>query len=104
MPQASGLQFTARIGGLPRDFFTVVGFELTESLSRLSVGRLDLASTFSDIAAADVLEQPVDLVVWQDGEPQWRLGLMHNSQADKLDNQREHYQHYDYPGRGRDSL
>jgi len=109
MPQASGLQFTATIGGLPRDFFTVVGFELTESLSSLFHGRLDLASTFSDIAAADTLEQPVDLVVWQDGQPLrrftgvvnefargdtghrrtryeviiqpplWRLGLMHNS-------------------------
>ena len=109
MPQASGLQFTATIGGLPRDFFTVVGFELTESLSSLFVGRLDLASTFSDIAASDVLEQPVDLIVWQHGEPLrrftgvvnefargdtghrrtrfeviiqpplWRLGLMHNS-------------------------
>ncbi|TGN39960.1 type VI secretion system tip protein VgrG [Marinobacter confluentis] len=109
MPQASGLQFTATIGGLPRDFFSVVGFELTESLSRLFHGRLDLASTFSDISASDVLEQPVDLVVWQHGEPLrrftgvvnefargdtghrrtryeviiqpplWRLGLMHNS-------------------------
>jgi type VI secretion system secreted protein VgrG len=109
MPQASGLQFAATIGGLPRDFFTVVGFELTESLSSLFHGRLDLASTFSDIAAADILEQPVDLVVWQDGQPLrrftgmvnefargdtghrrtryeviiqpplWRLGLMHNS-------------------------
>jgi type VI secretion system secreted protein VgrG len=109
MPQASGLQFTATIGGLPRDFFTVVGFELIESLSSLFHGRLDLASTFSDISASDVLEQPVDLVVWQNGEPLrrftgvvnefargdtghrrtryeiiiqpplWRLGLMHNS-------------------------
>jgi type VI secretion system secreted protein VgrG len=109
MPQASGLQFTATIGGLPRDFFTVVGFELTESLSSLFHGRLDLASTFPDMSASDVLEQPVDLVVWQQGEPLrrftgvvnefargdtghrrtryeiiiqpplWRLGLMHNS-------------------------
>ncbi|WP_150914467.1 type VI secretion system Vgr family protein [Marinobacter halotolerans] len=109
MPQASGLQFTATIGGLPRDFFTVVGFELTETLSSLFQGRLNLASTFSDISASDVLEQPVDLVVWQHGEPLrrftgvinefargdtghrrtryeviiqpplWRLGLMHNS-------------------------
>jgi type VI secretion system secreted protein VgrG len=109
MPQASGLQFTATIGGLPRDFFTVVGFELTESLSSLFHGRLELASTFSDISASDVLEQPVDLVVWQDGvplrrftgvvnefargdtghrrtryeviiqPPLWRLGMMHNS-------------------------
>jgi type VI secretion system secreted protein VgrG len=109
MPQANGLQFTATIGGLPRDFFSVVGFELTESLSSLFNGRLDLASTFPDISASDVLEQPVDLVVWQHGEPLrrftgvvnefargdtghrrtryeiiiqpplWRLGLMHNS-------------------------
>ena len=69
MPQASGLQFTATIGGLPRDFFTVVGFELTESLSSLFHGRLDLTSTFADIAASDLLEQPVDLVVWQHGQP-----------------------------------
>ncbi|MAZ04978.1 hypothetical protein [Marinobacter sp. SS8-8] len=43
MPQANGLQFTARIGGRPRDFFAVVGLELTESLSSLFHGRLDLA-------------------------------------------------------------
>ena len=109
MPQASGLQFTAHIGGFPRDFFSVVGFELTESLSSLFCGSLDLASTFSDIAASDVLEQPVDLVIWQNGQPLrrftgvvnefargdsghrrtryeviiqpplWRLSLMHNS-------------------------
>jgi type VI secretion system secreted protein VgrG len=109
MPQASGLQFTATIGDLPKDFFSVVGFELTECLSGLGFGRLDLASTFSDISASDVLEQPVDLVVWQHGQPLrrftgvvnefargdtghrrtryeviiqpplWRLGLMHNS-------------------------
>ena len=109
MPEASGLQFTATIGGLPKDFFTVVGFELTERLSGLGSGRLDLASTFSDIAASDVLEQPVDLVVWDHGQPLrrftgvvnefargdtghrrtryeviiqpplWRLGMMHNS-------------------------
>ena len=46
MPQASGLQFTAHIGGFPRDFFSVVGFELTESLSSLFCGRLDLAAPF----------------------------------------------------------
>ncbi|KEF32995.1 VgrG protein [Marinobacter nitratireducens] len=109
MPQASGLQFTARVGELPQDLFAVVGFALTEGLSDLFQGRLELASTDPDIQAADVLEQPVDLVVWQDGAPLrrftgvvnefargdtghrrtryelviqpplWRLGLMHNS-------------------------
>ena len=109
MPQASGLQFTARVGELPPDVFSVVGFTLTEALSELFHGRLQLASTDPVISAADVLEQPVDLVIWQGGEPLrrftgvvsefvrcdsghrrtrydlviqpplWRLGLMHNS-------------------------
>ena len=69
MPQASGLQFTARVGEFPSDHFVVVGFALTERLSDLFHGRLQLASTDPDVAAADVLEQPVDLVVWQDGQP-----------------------------------
>ncbi|MGB1951257.1 MAG: contractile injection system protein, VgrG/Pvc8 family, partial [Marinobacter sp.] len=109
MPQASGLQFTATIGEFSSDHFSVVGFQLTEHLSDLFSGTLELASTDSSVAAADVLEQTVDLVVWQDGVPLrrftgvanefargdsghrrtrydvvfqpalWRLGLMHNS-------------------------
>ncbi|WP_100641123.1 type VI secretion system Vgr family protein [Marinobacter salexigens] len=109
MPQASGLQFTARVGELPSDLFSVVGFTLTERLSELFHGRLELASTDQDIDASEVLEQQVDLVVWQGGmplrrfigvvnefargdsghrrtryeliiqPPLWRLGLMHNS-------------------------
>ncbi|MFL1467485.1 type VI secretion system Vgr family protein [Marinobacter sp. HN1S83] len=109
MPQASGLQFTATIGGFSSDHFSVVGFELTENLSELFYGKLELASTDPSVAAVDVLEQAVDLVVWQDGAPLrrftgvvnefargdsghrrtryeliiqpplWRLGLMHNS-------------------------
>jgi len=109
MPQASGLQFTVRVGELPSDVFSVVGFTLTEALSELFHGRLELASTDPAIGAADVLEQPVDLVVWQNGvplrrftgvvsefargdtghrrtryelvvqPPMWRSGLMHNS-------------------------
>ena len=69
MPQASGLQFTARVGEFPSDHFSVVGFALTEQLSSLFHGRLELASTDPDVAAADMLEQSVDLVVWQDGQP-----------------------------------
>ncbi|WP_375192911.1 type VI secretion system Vgr family protein [Marinobacter sp.] len=109
MPQASGLQFTARVGDLPSDLFSVVGFTLTERLSEVFTGRLELASFDPLIQASELLEQPVDLVVWQDGEPLrrftgvvnefargdtghrrtryelviqpplWRLGLMHNS-------------------------
>ncbi|KAA1171335.1 hypothetical protein FWJ25_14800, partial [Marinobacter salinexigens] len=65
MPQASGLQFTARVGELPPDLFAVVGFALTEGLSELFHGRLKLASTDPAIQPSDVLEQPVNLVVWQ---------------------------------------
>jgi len=109
MPQANGLQFTARVGELPSDLFSVIGFTLTERLSELFHGCLELASTDPDVGAGEVLEQPVDLVVWQDGvplrrftgvvnefarldsghrrtryeliiqPPLWRLGLMHNS-------------------------
>ncbi|WP_203301662.1 type VI secretion system Vgr family protein [Marinobacter sediminum] len=109
MPQASGLQFTARVGELPPDVFSVVGFALTEALSELFHGRLQLASIDPSIGAEAVLEQPVELMIWQDGEPLrrftgvvsefvrgdsghrrtryelviqpplWRLGLMHNS-------------------------
>ncbi len=109
MPQANGLQFTARVGELPSDVFSVVSFALTEGLSQLFHGRLIMASTDPGIPASEILEQPVDLVVWQDGiplrrftgvvsefargdtghrrtryeliiqPPLWRLGLMHNS-------------------------
>src|SRR5680860_890994 len=109
MPQANGLQFTARVGELPEDGFSVVSFALTEGLSQLFHGRLIMASTDPGIQASDILEQPVDLVVWQDGiplrrftgvvsefargdsghrrtryelimqPPLWRLGLTHNS-------------------------
>mgnify|MGYP000663443128 CR=1 FL=1 len=109
MPQASGLQFTACVGDFPSDHFVVVAFALTERLSELFQGRLELASTDPDVSADAMLEQPVDLVVWQDGQPLrrftgvvnefargdtghrrtryevvfqppfWRLGLMHNS-------------------------
>jgi len=69
MPQASGLQFTARVGDFPSDHFAVVAFALTESLSELFQGRLELASTDPDVSAEAMLEQPVDLMVWQDGQP-----------------------------------
>ena len=109
MPQATGLQFTATLGQLPKDLFVVARFELTEHLSSLCYCTLELASTSPDIAPEDVLEQPVELVMWQDGAPLrrftgvvnefvrgdsghrrtrydvivqpplWRLDLMHNS-------------------------
>ncbi|UQG54257.1 MULTISPECIES: type VI secretion system tip protein TssI/VgrG [unclassified Marinobacter] len=69
MLKANGLQFTAQVGEFPSEVFSVVAFELTESLSQLCYGRLQLASTDCDIDASDVLEQSVDLVIWQNSEP-----------------------------------
>ena len=109
MHQAKGLQFTARVGELPENIFSVVSFELTEGLSELAHGRLKLASSLPGLTATDLLEQGLELIVWQDGvalrcftgvisecargasghrrthyevviqPPLWRLGLMHNS-------------------------
>jgi type VI secretion system secreted protein VgrG len=109
MPQSAGLQFTVTIGPLPRDLFAMTGFELDESLSSVFSGTLQLASRDPSIAPDEVLEQPVDLLVFRDGQPLrrfhgvvsefarldsghrrtayevviqpplWRLGLMHNS-------------------------
>jgi type VI secretion system secreted protein VgrG len=109
MPKANGLQFTVQVGELSPDAFLVVGFELTEHLSTVFHGCLRLASIDPDITAADTLEQLVDLVLWQDGDPKrhfngvvtefvrgetghhrtryeiviqpalWRLGLIHSS-------------------------
>jgi type VI secretion system secreted protein VgrG len=120
MPQATGLQFTATVGQLPKDLFVVARFELTEHLSRLCHCKLELASASPDISAEEVLEQPVELMVWQDGvplrrftgvvsefarsdsghrrtryevivqPPLWRLGLMHNSRIFQTQRHRAH--------------
>ena len=109
MIQPTGLQFTARVGGCPPDTFAVVGFTLHEALSDLFQLELQLASTDSAIAAADLLDQDAELRIYQDGEllrqvhgvvsafargdtghrrtryqvtvqpALWRLQLMHNS-------------------------
>ncbi len=55
MPQASGLQFTARIGDFPSDHFALVGFTLTEGLSSLFQGRLELASGDPEVPPARYL-------------------------------------------------
>jgi uncharacterized protein involved in type VI secretion and phage assembly len=73
MPKANGLKFTSQVGEFPSETFSVVGFELTESLSQLFFGRRQLASTDSDIDPGSVLEQSVDLVIWQHNEPLRRV-------------------------------
>src|SRR5690606_11934396 len=94
MPQASGLQFTARVGEFPTDHFVVVSFVLTGGLSSLSHGRLKLASTDPDVQTADMLERRVDLVVWQDGQPQRRFtGGVNEFARGHTGHRRAHYEH-----------
>ena len=93
MPQATGLQFTARVGDLPPDHFAVVGFELTERLSDLADGHLELASRDPAVAPETVLEQPVELVLWQDGQPRRRFtGVVNEFARGDTGHRRTRYQ------------
>ncbi|WP_336368249.1 type VI secretion system Vgr family protein [Marinobacter sp. C2H3] len=93
MPQPNGLQFTARIADYPADHFAVVGFSLTEGLSQLVEGHLDLASTDLGVSAEQMLDQPVDLVIWQDGEPLRRFtGIVTEMAQDGIGNRLARYQ------------
>ncbi|MBW4935932.1 type VI secretion system Vgr family protein [Marinobacter sp. F4206] len=93
MPEASGLQFTVRIGEHSPDLFALVSFALTEGLSELFHGRLQLASTDSTVRAQDLLEQPLDLVIWQDGNPVRRFtGVVSEFARGDAGHRRTHYE------------
>lgn len=109
MASSTGLQFTVKVGALPPECFAVADFTLQEQLSQPFILQLALASPRADIATAQVLEQPCELVIWYQGKLQrricgvvseftqgesgfrrtryrltvqpalWRLGLRHNS-------------------------
>jgi type VI secretion system secreted protein VgrG len=73
MANQTGLQFTVKVGALPESTFALVEFNLDEQLSRPFSLRLDLASHQADVAFADVLDQPCELLVWYHGELQRRV-------------------------------
>ncbi|MBQ0831769.1 type VI secretion system Vgr family protein [Marinobacter sp.] len=63
----SGLQFTVRVGTLPNDVFSVYEFEAREALSEVFQLNLTLYSPLTSIDATEVLEQDVELTLFQDG-------------------------------------
>ncbi|MGL5238734.1 MAG: contractile injection system protein, VgrG/Pvc8 family, partial [Plesiomonas shigelloides] len=73
MTDSTGLQFTVKVGALPQNTFAVAAFDLDEQLNTPFLLSLDLASLQPDIDAADVLEQPCELLIWFDGELQRRV-------------------------------
>src|SRR5690554_633614 len=109
MTNGSGLQFTLELTGAEATDFAVVDFSLEEALSQPFTLKLRFASRDATLSASELLDRPVTLTIWQDGEvlrrvnaivsefgrgdrghrrtfyslvarpALWRLGLRHNS-------------------------
>ncbi|MEB6639476.1 type VI secretion system tip protein VgrG [Aeromonas caviae] len=73
MADSTGLQFTVKVGALPESTFVVAEFALDEALNQPFNLRLALASAQPDIDVGAVLDQPCELLVWYNGEPQRRV-------------------------------
>src|SRR5690554_1238237 len=109
MTRSSGLYFTLTLAGVDSVDLAVVDFSLEEALSQPFTLKLRFASRDGSLSANDLLDRPVTLTIWQDGEvlrrinaivsefgrgdrghrrtfyslvarpALWRLGLRHNS-------------------------
>ncbi|QTP55291.1 type VI secretion system tip protein VgrG [Billgrantia sulfidoxydans] len=109
MADATGLQFTLQLAGADSADLAVIDFTLEEALSEPFTLTLRFASRDGSLTASDILDRPVTLTIWQDGEvlrrvnaivsefgrgdrghrrtiyslvarpALWRLGLRHNS-------------------------
>lgn len=89
---ATGLQFTARVARLPEDTFAVVKFELEEWLSKPFSLTLKLASVFSGVDVEEVLDQPVTLSIFQNGEPQRHVqGIVYGFDRGETGHRRTRY-------------
>ncbi|WP_394294663.1 type VI secretion system Vgr family protein [Aeromonas rivipollensis] len=73
MADSTGLQFTVKVGALPESTFVVAEFALDEGLNQPFRLRLELASPEPDVDFGAVLDQPCELLVWYNGEPQRRV-------------------------------
>ena len=105
----NGLQFTLEFTGAEAADLAVIDFSLEEALSQPFTLKVRFASRDGTLSASDLLDRPVTLILWQDGEvlrrinaivsefgrgdrghrrthyslvarpALWRLGLRHNS-------------------------
>lgn len=69
----SGLQFTLSVAGLPPTLFSVLAFQYQTHYNTLPCLTVTLSSSEADISPQSVLDQPVSLTIWQDGEHQQTL-------------------------------
>ncbi|MCE8031886.1 type VI secretion system tip protein VgrG [Billgrantia tianxiuensis] len=109
MANQTGLQFTLALAGAETAELAVIDFTLEEALSAPFTLTLRFASRDGSLSATELLDRPVSLTIWQDGEALrrvhaivtefgrgdrghrrtiyslvarpalWRLGLRHNS-------------------------
>ncbi|MDX5375949.1 MAG: type VI secretion system tip protein VgrG, partial [Halomonas sp.] len=68
MRTMNGLQFTLQLAGADSADLAVVDFTLEEALSQPFTLTLRFASRDGSLAASDILDRPVSLTIWQDGE------------------------------------
>lgn len=89
----NGLQFTVRVGALPDDAFSVYRFNMREALSEVFQLNLTLYSPLTSIDAIEVLEQDVELTVFQDGAVLRRFrGVVSEFRRDSSGRRRTRYQ------------
>ncbi|OUE42738.1 type IV secretion protein Rhs, partial [Billgrantia desiderata SP1] len=68
MADATGLQFTLDLAGVDSAELAVIDFTLEEALSQPFHLEVRFASRDGSLSATELLDRPVSLTLWQDGE------------------------------------
>nr|WP_228574671.1 type VI secretion system tip protein TssI/VgrG [Halomonas sp.] len=68
MANQTGLQFTLELAGADSAELAVVDFTLEEALSQPFLLQVRFASRDGSLSATELLDRPVSLTIWQDGE------------------------------------
>ncbi len=68
MADATGLQFTLDLAGVDSAELAVIDFTLEEALSQPFHLEVRFASRDGSLSATELLDRPVSLTIWQDGE------------------------------------
>src|SRR5690554_2674901 len=76
MTHGSGLQFTLELTGAETTDLAVIDFSLEEALSQPFTLKVRFASRDGSLSAGDLLDRPVTLILWQDGEVLRRINAI----------------------------
>src|SRR5690554_5286502 len=76
MANGSGLQFTLELGGAEATDLAVIDFTLEEALSASFTLKVRFASRDATLSARELLDRPVTLTIWQDGEVLRRINAI----------------------------